>query len=162
MVTPDHASAAWELTLPGEKDTLALGRALGGILGPGQVVLLIGELGAGKTVLARGLAAGLGVDPGYDIVSPSFTLINIYPGRVELYHADLYRLDEGQARELELLDQAVDGVLVVEWAERMQGGWPASAWAVILRSDGEGPRRARVTGPKDDLERLQAALSLGG
>jgi tRNA threonylcarbamoyladenosine biosynthesis protein TsaE len=100
-----------ELELAQEAASLALGRALGRSLEAGAVVLLTGDLGAGKTTLTRGLAAGLGVDPAYVIASPTFTLLNIYPGRLELFHADLYRLSPEEADALELLDQAAAGVV---------------------------------------------------
>jgi tRNA threonylcarbamoyl adenosine modification protein YjeE len=152
------AAAELTLTLQGEAATLALGRALGGLLGPGSVVLLTGELGAGKTVLARGLARGLGVDDSYAIVSPTFTLLNIYPGRVAFFHADLYRLDQAEVEEMELLGQAAEGVLAVEWAERAAGLWPPSALRLELTSLGPRARRAALRGDKDLLDRLRAAL----
>jgi tRNA threonylcarbamoyl adenosine modification protein YjeE len=150
------------LTLDGEQATLALGQALGQVLGPGAVVLLEGDLGAGKTVLARGLARGVGVDESYAIVSPTFTLLNVYPGRVGsagFFHADLYRLDAASAAELELIEEAAGGVLAVEWPEMAGAVWPAQALTVELAPAGENARRARLTGPARLLERLRRALN---
>ncbi len=163
MVNPGsmgQEATSLELELADDEATLALGRALGRTLGAGAVLLLSGELGAGKTTLTRGLAAGLGVDPAYVIASPTFTLLNIYPGRLELFHADLYRLGPGEADDLELLDQAASGVLAVEWPERAGQAWPAEALRVELAHQDPG-RRARVSGPAAAIARLAAELAAG-
>jgi len=143
-----------DLLLADEQATVELGRRLGELLRAGDVVLLSGELGAGKTVLARGLALGLGVDENYAIVSPSFTLLNVYPGRLAFYHADLYRLGEDEARDLELLDQAADGVLAVEWAQRAGSLWPPGCLEIELKLEGQRQRRARLAGPARILKSL--------
>jgi tRNA threonylcarbamoyl adenosine modification protein YjeE len=103
--------------LNGLDQTEALGRRLGAALRPGDIVLLEGPLGAGKTALVRAIAAGLGSSD--DVVSPTFVLVRHYRGRLPLVHADLYRL-EGAAdvAQLGLLELAEDGVLAVEWADR--------------------------------------------
>lgn len=147
------------LPLDGESATLALGRALGGLLAPGAVLLLKGGLGAGKTTLCRGLALGLGVDAAYVIASPTFTLLNVYPGRLDFFHADLYRLEPGEAADLELLEQAAQGVLAVEWPERAPDLWPASALRVTLEPLGDFGRRALVAGPDPFLAALAATLN---
>jgi tRNA threonylcarbamoyladenosine biosynthesis protein TsaE len=144
--------------LRGPEATLALGAALGRLLAPGAVVLLTGRLGAGKTVLARGLAAGLGVSADYAIVSPTFTLLNQYPGRVAFFHADLYRLAGGEAADLELLEEAAGGVLAVEWAERAPELWPPQAISVELIDQGEGARLAEISGPEEIIGNLDEAL----
>ncbi len=101
------------------EDTRRLGERLGAVLRPGDVVLLSGELGAGKTVFVQGLARGLGYDG--PVSSKSFVLLGEYPGRIKLYHADLYRLEEtGQAEELALDEVCADGALAVEWPERAE------------------------------------------
>lgn len=155
-MSPERARL--ERHLASEAATLALGATLGRLLEPGAVVLLMGRLGAGKTVLARGLASGLGVSADYAIVSPTFTLLNQYPGRVEFFHADLYRLAGGEAEELELLDEAASGVLAVEWAERAPELWPPQAIAVELIDRGEGARQALISGPADIIGNLRKAL----
>ncbi len=99
------------------EDTETLGRRLGARLQPRDVVALIGPLGAGKTVLARGIAEGAGAR-GY-IASPSFVMVREYRGRLRIYHADLYRLERVEdVRHLGLDELAEDGALVVEWADR--------------------------------------------
>ena len=99
--------------------TRDLGAALAGALAPGDLIGLEGELGAGKTVLTQGIAAGL--DCNEPATSPSFVLVHIYPGRLRLVHVDLYRLNSAQAEELALEDYLIDAVGVVEWAERLGG-----------------------------------------
>jgi tRNA threonylcarbamoyladenosine biosynthesis protein TsaE len=103
-----------------EAETTALGRQLATTLQPGAVVLLSGDLGTGKTAFVRGIAAGLGIDPGA-VSSPTFTLIQEYRGgRLPLYHADLYRLTPREAEDLGL-DELADsgGVLAIEWPDRL-------------------------------------------
>jgi tRNA threonylcarbamoyladenosine biosynthesis protein TsaE len=98
-------------------DTEALGARLGEASRPGDVLLLEGPLGAGKTVLARGIARGLGVAG--EVSSPTFVLVHQHLGRLPLVHADLYRLESrAEIDALGLLELAEDGVLVVEWADR--------------------------------------------
>jgi tRNA threonylcarbamoyladenosine biosynthesis protein TsaE len=112
----------------------------------GEVVLLSGELGAGKTAFVRGLARGIGVDPG-EVASPTFVLLTAYPGPLRLHHADLYRLEAKDAdRELGLEElPGRDGVLAVEWAERLSFvPWPR-VWRVALEHAGENARRVTVT-----------------
>src|SRR5262245_60446174 len=108
------------VTAQSEEETAAVGRELAATLRAGSVVLLVGELGAGKTAFVRGLAEGLGVDP-TDVSSPTFTLLQEYRGgRLPLLHVDLYRLDD--AREIDDLgldELAADGVLAIEWADKL-------------------------------------------
>ncbi len=104
-----------------EEETKQLGSAIGALLVPPSAVLLIGELGSGKTVLARGIFQGLGVDP-YLVRSPSFSLVNEYPSaRGPVFHIDLYRLDKASDFEsiplTEILTQTT--ITVVEWADKL-------------------------------------------
>jgi tRNA threonylcarbamoyladenosine biosynthesis protein TsaE len=103
-----------------EDDTRALARELAADLAAGDTILLIGDLGAGKTAFVRGLAEGLGIDPG-EVTSPTFTLVHEYRGgRLPLIHVDLYRLDAADLDEIGLdADLAAQGVLAIEWAERL-------------------------------------------
>jgi tRNA threonylcarbamoyladenosine biosynthesis protein TsaE len=103
-----------------EAETHLLARELAATLNAGDVLLLSGDLGAGKTTFVRGLAEGLGVDPG-EVSSPTFTLVHEYRGgRLTLYHADLYRLERAATGELGLEEIGVrDGVLAIEWPDRL-------------------------------------------
>jgi tRNA threonylcarbamoyladenosine biosynthesis protein TsaE len=103
-----------------ERETGAVGREMGPRLSPGSVVLLFGDLGAGKTAFVRGLAEGLGARPD-DVSSPTFTIMQEYRGgRLPLFHVDLYRLDDPrEVDELGLDEIAAGGVLAVEWAEKL-------------------------------------------
>ena len=137
-------------TSSGPEETFEAGRRVGEGLAGGEILLLSGTLGAGKTVFAKGLAAGLGLDPA-EVSSPSFTLVNRHAeGRLVLYHLDLYRLAEGpsaaHAVELEELLAEERAVIVIEWAERM-GPYrlPPTVWRVLIEGDGEDPRRISVT-----------------
>lgn len=120
--------------------TRAIGRAIAQRLERGDVVALFGELGSGKTTLVRGLALGLGVAPEEPVSSPTFVLLQVYHGRLVLYHLDLYRLSSPQ--ELfgigieELLSP--DGVTVIEWADRAERMLPATVIRIDLRT--VGPR----------------------
>lgn len=123
-----------------EEETAAAGERLAAALGPGDVVLLYGELGAGKTAFVRGLARGLGA-PERDVSSPTFTLVQEYAGRVPLYHVDLYRLEPKEVEDLGLEELVSgDGVVAIEWAERWHGR-PDDAIEVRLEHAGEDRRR---------------------
>jgi tRNA threonylcarbamoyladenosine biosynthesis protein TsaE len=123
-----------------EAETMDLGRALGEELAPDGVLLLSGELGSGKTVLARGIGQALGIDP-REVQSPTFNLIREHEGeRGRLVHADLYRLDPGEVGTLGLEEiLAGPGVKVVEWAERLPFALPG-ALALRLARLGEEQR----------------------
>jgi tRNA threonylcarbamoyladenosine biosynthesis protein TsaE len=108
------------LTSTSEAETEAAGRELASSLTAGSVVLLAGDLGAGKTAFVRGLADGLGIDP-QDVTSPTFTLVQEYRGgRLPLYHVDLYRLKSIEVDELGLDEMAwAGGVVAIEWPDRL-------------------------------------------
>lgn len=113
-------------------ETFRLAKRIGKRLKGGEVFLLKGDLGAGKTVFAKGLAAGLEIDPA-DVTSPTFTLVNSHQGRLRFFHIDLYRLEAGAHRGLgleEILDDE-KAVTVIEWAERM-GFLPAGSTVVEM------------------------------
>jgi tRNA threonylcarbamoyladenosine biosynthesis protein TsaE len=125
ILRQDKTAVSWEFVTHSEQETFDLGRRIGEKIIEPAVVLLHGELGAGKTVFTKGLAAGLDIDPD-EVTSPSFTVINIHEGRLRLYHVDLYRLDSGASEELgldEIFDQ--EAVTVIEWAERLRVSPPA-------------------------------------
>jgi tRNA threonylcarbamoyladenosine biosynthesis protein TsaE len=123
------------------EETEQVAAELGATFQGGEVVLLSGELGAGKTAFVRGLARGLGTDPA-EVASPTFVLLTRYPGRLTLHHADLYRLagtgDEGELGLEEL--PGPRGVLAVEWAERLRDRPWARFWRVALAHAGGDER----------------------
>jgi len=146
---PRDRLTAGEWTAATPEETFELGRRVGARLEGGEVLLLSGPLGAGKTVFVKGLAAALGLDPD-EVNSPSFTLVNRHgEGRLVLYHLDLYRLAEGPsaAHAVDLDELLADerSVIVIEWAERMgRYPLPAGAWRVRIEGDGAEPRRVRL------------------
>jgi len=119
-------------TTESEEETADVARALAGTLQPGAVLLLSGQLGAGKTAFVRGLAAGLGIDP-EEVSSPTFTLVHEYRGgRLTLFHADLYRLDKTATEDLGLEERAVaEGVLAIEWPDRLTHALPGATRITI-------------------------------
>jgi tRNA threonylcarbamoyladenosine biosynthesis protein TsaE len=127
-----------------EEETQELARGLAATLKAGDVVLLSGNLGAGKTAFARGLAAGLGIDPG-EVSSPTFTVIHEYRGgRLTLYHVDLYRLDRTATTDLGLEEMGVaDGVVAIEWPERLSHQLPG-AMTVTMEIVDESRRRITI------------------
>ena len=151
MSLPAHESVpvgVW--TSGGAERTFELGERVGERLAGGEILLLNGPLGAGKTVFVKGLAAGLGIDTD-EVTSPSFTLVNHYRGgRLALYHLDLYRLDEGAAAahavDLDDLLAEEAAVIVIEWGERM-GSYPLPPpiWHVSISGDGEDPRLITIS-----------------
>ena len=131
------------------EETFNYGYQLGSRLSGGEILLLSGPLGAGKTILVKGICAALGIDE-EEVTSPSFTLVNPYSGRLLLYHIDLYRLDQGasaaHAVDLDELLSDERAVIVIEWAERM-GNYhlPPNVLRISLTGDGDSPRHIRVT-----------------
>ena len=128
-----------------EEETSAAGARFARGLRAGDVILLFGDLGAGKTAFVRGLAAGLGA-PGDEVSSPTFTLIQEYRGgRLVLHHVDLYRLAPAEVADLGL-DELISGaaVVAIEWAERWDDA-PGAAWHVRIADEGEARRRIRIS-----------------
>ena len=127
-----------------EEETERIGQRLGATLNAGEVLLLYGELGAGKTAFTRGLARGLGA-PADEVTSPTFTLVQEYRGRLTLYHVDLYRLDEREVDDLGLEELVLgDGVVAIEWAERWRER-PDDVIEVRLEYAGEDRRRVAIS-----------------
>jgi tRNA threonylcarbamoyladenosine biosynthesis protein TsaE len=144
MTTPTQPLLG-EFTCPTAEDLLALGARLGATLAGGDIALLEGPLGAGKTTFAKGVAASLGLPP-EDVTSPSFTLVNRYGGgRLTLYHLDLYRLSDGPAAAYAVgLDEILaepNTATLIEWPERL---WdyelPTPFYRVNISGDGDQPR----------------------
>jgi tRNA threonylcarbamoyladenosine biosynthesis protein TsaE len=132
------------------EETFNLGRQIGAQLSGGEILLLDGPLGAGKTVFVKGIAAALDLDP-EEVTSPSFTLVNPYAGRLLLFHIDLYRLDQGAAAahavDLDELLSDERAVVVIEWAERLgQYPLPPNVLRIAIVGDGEEPRSISISG----------------
>lgn len=140
----------------GVEETVALGARLGRMLAAGAFVSLSGELGSGKTQFARGVAAGLGVDPALPVTSPTFTILNEYPGRLRLYHFDLYRLHGGDdAAELGFDEYFHgEGVCLVEWAERLGSDLQSERLDVTLSYVDETTRRIEFVAHGPNYEAL--------
>jgi tRNA threonylcarbamoyladenosine biosynthesis protein TsaE len=142
----DIQAGQWVTSNPDE--TFGIGEQIGAQLSGGEILLLDGPLGAGKTVFVKGLATALGVDPD-EVTSPSFTLVNPYDGRLPVFHIDLYRLDEGapaaEAVDLEEMLSNQQAVIVIEWAHRL-GNYrlPSNAWRIDINGDGEEARVIRI------------------
>ena len=135
-----------------EAQTRARGEALARSLRPGDAVLLFGDLGMGKTVFARGLARGMGVDE-EQVRSPSFTLVNRYAGRQLVYHIDLYRIERPEDLQELGLEEILggDGVTVVEWAERLGPYRPERAIVVRLADKGGSVREITIEDRREVL-----------
>lgn len=155
------ALAQGSLVTADPEETRAIGRVLGREAVPGTVLALRGELGAGKTQLAKGVADGLGVHS--TVNSPTFVLMNEHVGRLRLYHVDAYRLaDPEEALAAGLLDdREIDGVSVIEWADRLDGWLPADRLDISL-AIGDGPmeRHLRWEAHGEAHARLADALAL--
>lgn len=140
------------VTTHSDEETRSLGARLGELLERGDILLLHGDLGTGKTRLAQGIARGLGVRQ--PVTSPSFVLMNEYDGREALFHVDLYRLDGAEdLDELGLWDYAERGVLVLEWPERGAGVLPGDGLAIELSYGHDEESRdivIRARGPRGD------------
>lgn len=128
-----------QVRCPQEDDTRRLGRRLAGVLHPGDVILLAGDLGAGKTVFAGGIGDGLGVEE--PVVSPTFVLVRSYRGLMPMTHCDVYRLgSSAEIDDLELPLSAADGVLVVEWGNAVEKAFGDDHLLVRFEVEEDGTR----------------------
>jgi tRNA threonylcarbamoyladenosine biosynthesis protein TsaE len=137
-----------EWTTFSARETFELGIRFGGQLSGGEIILLDGPLGAGKTVFAKGIARALDFDE-EQVTSPSFTLVNHYQGRLLVYHIDLYRLDQGataaHAVDLDEILSDEKAVIMIEWGERLgRYPLPANVWYVGISGDGDEPRKILI------------------
>jgi len=152
---------AFELATSDEEETRRIGERLGRVLRKGDVVLLSGDLGTGKTCFTQGIGRGLGCTA--QVNSPSFVLMNEYSGREQLYHVDLYRIEDvEELDDLGLWDYAEKGVLVIEWPERGADLLPGDGLVIELRyGDIDRQRKLRFLprGPRGEelVESLRAA-----
>jgi len=147
------------LTAATAAETQAIAERLGRLLAPGDVLALVGGLGAGKTTFVQGLARGLDVPPDRHVASPTFALVNEHPGRVPLVHADLYRIEDArELAELGLTDAFDRAAVAIEWLDRFPDAAPAERLEITLAfGDGDGrtltftPAGARATALVDRL-----------
>ena len=147
------------------EQTLAIGRALGASLQSGDVLALIGPLGAGKTQLVKGIAAGLGVIDLRKVNSPTFVLVNEYQGRLHLYHIDVYRLRHGselQALGFDEMCSASDAAVVIEWADRVEDALPDGHVRIHLRVAGVDCRELVLEANGQGCGHLLASLDSTG
>ena len=156
---PAAAALRTRLASRSVEETLALGEALGRVAAAGDLVCLWGDLGAGKTQVAKGIARGLGVDA--TVNSPTFILMNEYAGRLPLFHVDLYRLgDAADALAGGVVDdRQADGLTVVEWPERMGEVLPAGRVDVRIDGTGDDERAIEVVAGDAALARYVAAAA---
>ncbi len=146
-----------EFTSRSPSDTIAVGAHIGRVARAGDLILLFGELGAGKTQLIKGLARGLDVADWEYVVSPSFTLMNTYEGRLTLCHVDLYRLEGIAAQQLGIEEYLEQGVAAVEWAEKAT--WWGTPMTVTIHVTGEQERR--IVLEVDDVSRAEVWRDFG-
>ena len=139
---------ARELTTHSAEETVAFGRTLAELLSPPKIVLLRGDLGAGKTTLVKGIAEGFQAASEEDVTSPTFTLVHEYRGpRANLYHIDLYRIDTPRQLETLGLDDLVapNSILLIEWGEKFPRFVHERDVEIALESVGENSRHNRIT-----------------
>jgi tRNA threonylcarbamoyladenosine biosynthesis protein TsaE len=137
-------------------ETIRIGKSIGSLLMPGDVVALVGELGTGKTQFIKGLAVGVGVGKPTYISSPSFTLINEYAGKVPFYHIDLFRLkSEKEAEELGLEEYFQGGgITAIEWADKIPSFLPQEMLWIDIRYTGKHTRSIEMVGKGKRYEQL--------
>jgi tRNA threonylcarbamoyladenosine biosynthesis protein TsaE len=146
------------------KETFAFARTIGEKLREGDILALSGELGSGKTCFTGGIARGLGVDENYQITSPTFTLINEYPAKCNLYHFDVYRLND--CSDLDDLGYeeyfSKKGVMVIEWAEKIIKVIPPTAIFINFEYIDENKRKITIDGLPCRLKELLTDINYGG
>lgn len=146
------------IDLADEAATELFGGDVAAALAPGDVIALAGDLGAGKSTLARAIIRAVAADPGLEVPSPTFTLVQSYDLRIPVHHVDLYRLSSpDEVAEIGLDELAASGVLLVEWPDRAAGMLPAPAATITLSGDGEA-RHAAVAGGEAFMARLERSL----
>jgi tRNA threonylcarbamoyl adenosine modification protein YjeE len=148
------------IDLPDERASLQLGEDIAAMLMPGDVLALHGDLGMGKTTLARAIVRALAGDPELEVPSPTFTLVQAYATRVPVQHFDLYRLASSDELEELGFDEAIrDGVVLIEWPDRAGPLMPRDHVSLVLSEVGDG-RRADISGPTSFIARLERTLAI--
>ncbi len=142
------------------EETAAIGRRIGEACGPGTLLALVGDLGAGKTRFVKGLAAGLGAAREEEVTSPTFVLMNLHRGRLALAHFDLYRLETVDLAALGFHDFRQDGVIAVEWAEKVDAALLGDHVRVSFEVAGETSRRLMFQARGVRSEQLLNRLNL--
>jgi tRNA threonylcarbamoyladenosine biosynthesis protein TsaE len=144
----NFSKVQYQVTSRSREDTFKLGQTIGQAATGRLIIALMGDLGSGKTVFVKGLAKGLAVPEAFMITSPSYTLINEYPGRVPLFHADFYRLSNAiDIESTGLFDTMVaDGVLAIEWAERLDQQSLAQDMLIHFTIKKDDTREISITG----------------
>jgi len=152
-------TASLSITAASAADTQAIAERLGGLLAAGDVLALIGPLGAGKTTFVQGLARGVGVPPDRHVASPTFALVNEHPGRVPLVHADLYRIEDArELMELGLTDAFDRAAVVIEWLDRFPDAAPAERLEIAIAIAGGDTRTLTFTPTGTRAEALIAGV----
>lgn len=150
-----------DILLADEEATLRLGEDVALALRPGDVVALQGDLGAGKTTLARAIIRSLRADPDLDVPSPTYTLVQDYEGAPRLTHADLYRLGHPEeAEELGLREAATDSIVLLEWPEKGAGHVPPPTLRIVIADHGGVRRVATVSGTGETIRRVRRSLAI--
>lgn len=152
------AEIAFESTSP--EETRRLGRVLGTVSAPGDVIALVGTLGAGKTELVKGVAAGLGVTDDGGVNSPTFVLVNEYEGRLHVFHVDAYRLSGMSELNGIGFDEMChsEGLVIVEWADRVANLIPDGAVWITIELTGNRTRRMVLKGPFEAVTQIESGL----
>lgn len=153
----------FELRTNSESETRKLGEIIGRNLDQGDIVALIGDLGAGKTCMTKGLAKSLGVSDQYEITSPTFTIINEYPGIMTFWHVDAYRLESSR----DMIDAGFEdffsssGVVVIEWAEKILDILPLNTLFVTFEYVDDTTRIVRISGRDSVINRIMEGYKHG-
>jgi len=135
-----------ELVSHSPEETFELGERIGESLRGGELILLTGGLGAGKTLLTKGILNALDFDVD-EVTSPSFALVNLYHAKFDVYHIDLWRIDDTDAAAAVGLDEILENreaVVIIEWAEKLKKDFEAKTIRVLIQGDGEEPRHIQV------------------
>ena len=152
----------FQITTHSVTETQKLGQTLGAGIQQAVIIALTGDLGSGKTAFVQGLARGLDISEKYYITSPTFTLVNEYPGRHPLFHVDLYRIEHAPELEEIGLDEILqeDAVIAIEWAERLSGETLSSHLALRLKMISENTRRIDIFAYGHQAGNLLKALEI--